>query len=70
MKEYMKEFDGVREIIYTADKKKHELLFINKAGLEAFGYERLEQVIGKTCHEILQRQDFRQQAAFLSILMN
>ncbi len=58
MKKYIKEFDGVREIVYAADTKKHELLFINKAGLEAFGYERLEQVVGKTCHEILQGQDF------------
>lgn len=58
MKKYIKEFDGVREIVYAADTKKHELLFINKAGLEAFGYERLEQVVGKRCHEILQGQDF------------
>lgn len=58
MKNYIKEFDGVREIVYAADTKKHELLFLNKAGLEAFGYDKLEQVVGKRCHEILQGQDF------------
>lgn len=58
MREYIKEFDGVREIVYAADTKNHELLFLNKAGLEAFGYDSLDQVIGKRCHEILQGQDF------------
>lgn len=58
MKEYIKEFDGVREIVYAADTKKHELLFLNKAGLEAFGYDSLDQVVGKKCHEILQGHDF------------
>lgn len=58
MKEYIKEFDGVREIVYAADTKKHELLFLNKAGLEAFGYDSLDQVVGKKCHEVLQGRDF------------
>ncbi len=58
MRKYIKEFDGVREIVYVADTKKHELLFLNKAGLEAFGYERPDQVVGKKCHEVLQGQDF------------
>lgn len=57
MKEYIKEFDGVKEIVYAADTKKHELLFLNKAGLEAFGYESLDQVLGKKCHEVLQGKD-------------
>lgn len=57
MKEYIKEFDGVREIVYAADTKKHELLFLNKAGLEAFGYDSLDQVLGKKCHEVLQGKD-------------
>ncbi len=58
MKEYIKEFDGVREIVYAADTKRHELLFLNKAGLEAFGYDSLDQVLGKKCHEVLQGKDF------------
>lgn len=58
MKEYIKEFDGVREIVYAADTKNHELLFLNKAGLEAFGYDSLDQVLGKKCHEVLQGKDF------------
>lgn len=58
MKEYIKEFDGVREIVYAADTEKHELLFLNKAGLEAFGYDSLDQVLGKKCHEVLQGKEF------------
>lgn len=58
MKEYIKEFDGVGEIVYAADTKTHELLFLNKAGLEAFGYDSLTQVLGRKCYEVLQGMDF------------
>lgn len=58
MKEYIKEFNGVREIVYAADTVSHELLFLNKAGLKAFGYDSLDEVMGKKCHEVLQGKDF------------
>lgn len=54
MKNHIKEFDGVREIVYVADMENHELLFLNKSGLEAFGFSRREQVVGKKCHQVLQ----------------
>lgn len=53
MNQILKEFDGVREIVYVADLENHEVLFMNKAGLEAFGYEDMEQVIGKRCDEVI-----------------
>lgn len=53
MKRIFKEFDGVREIVYISDLENQELLFMNKAGLEAFGYENMEQVVGRKCYEVL-----------------
>ncbi len=54
MKRIIREFDGVSEIVYVADIKDYVLLFLNKAGLKAFGYDSLEQVEGKKCYEVLQ----------------
>lgn len=57
MKKYIKEFDGVREIVYVADMETHELLFLNKSGLELFGFARLEQAVGKKCYQVLLGKD-------------
>ncbi|MCM1496176.1 MAG: diguanylate cyclase [Bacteroides sp.] len=54
MESMLEEFDGVREIVYVADMENYDLLFINKAGLNALGYENREQVAGKKCYELLQ----------------
>lgn len=54
MERIIREFDGVREIVYVADTENYELLFLNKAGLDAMGYDKLEQVTGKKCYEVLQ----------------
>ena len=54
----MQEFDGVREIVYLADMQDHTLLFINKAGVEAFGIGGREEAVGKKCYEVLQGHDF------------
>lgn len=54
MKEMLKEFDAVREIVYVADPETYELLFLNKSGLYALGYWEREEVTGKKCYEILQ----------------
>lgn len=54
MKRLIKEFDGVREIVYVADTENYDLLFMNQAGLEALGYKNRAQVVGRKCHEVLQ----------------
>ena len=54
MERLIEEFDGVREIVYVADTENYDLLFMNKAGLNALGYEKREQVAGKKCYELLQ----------------
>lgn len=54
----MKLFDGVREIVYLADMQDHTLLFMNKAGLETFGFGEEKEAVGKKCYEVLQGHDF------------
>lgn len=54
MERLIEEFDGVREIVYVADTENYDLLFMNKAGLNALGYDNREQVAGKKCYELLQ----------------
>lgn len=58
MKRFIKEFDGVNEIVYASDIENHELLYLNKAGLEAFGYDQVEQIVGKKCYEVLRGQNY------------
>lgn len=54
MDKIVKEFDGVKEIVYVIDADSQELLFINQAGLKAFGYKTRDEVIGKKCYQVLQ----------------
>lgn len=54
MKEIIEAFDGVKEIVYIADMENYNILFMNKAGLEVFGYDNMEQVVGKKCYEVFQ----------------
>lgn len=53
MKKDIDIFDCVREIVYAADRKSHELLYLNKSGMEAFGYDNQEQVAGKKYYQVL-----------------
>lgn len=54
MKNLAVEFDGLNELIYVADRESYELLYLNKCGLQVFGYDNFEQVKGKKCYEVLQ----------------
>lgn len=44
MKNLAVEFDGLNELIYVADRESYELLYLNKCGLQVFGYDNFEQV--------------------------
>ena len=37
-----------------SDRESYELLYLNKCGLQVFGYDNFEQVKGKKCYEVLQ----------------
>lgn len=54
----IKAFDGVKEIVYAADTDNYELLFLNKAGMEALGIEKREQLEGRKCYEVLQGKEY------------
>ena len=53
MKNLAVEFDGLNELIYVSDRESYELLYLNKCGLQVFGYDNFEQVKGKKCYEVL-----------------
>lgn len=57
MERIIREFDGFREVVYVADPENYNLMFINKAGLQALGYREREQVKGKKCYEVLHGLD-------------
>ena len=46
-------FENINEIVYVADIENHELVYMNKKALEAFGIGSLEEVRGLPCHRIL-----------------
>lgn len=54
MKNLAEQFDGLNELIYVSDRESYELLFLNKCGLQVFGYDDFRQVKGKKCFEVLQ----------------
>ena len=46
-------FDNINEIVYVSDLENYELVYMNKKALEVFGIDSLEEVRGRTCHQIL-----------------
>lgn len=52
MKEFIHEFDGVSDIVYVSSMVDDTVLFLNKVGLQDFGYDREEQVIGRKCYDV------------------
>lgn len=47
-------FDNLGEVVYISDMDTHELVYINKKGLEEYGLEK-ENVLGRPCYEVLQK---------------
>jgi len=45
-------FDGINEVIYVADMDTYELLYMNKAMIDAFGGQ-----VGQLCHKVLQNRE-------------
>lgn len=46
-------FENLNEFVYVADMDTYELLYMNKRTLRAYGFESLEEIKGKKCHEVL-----------------
>ena len=47
-------FENLGEYVYVADAETHELIYMNKKTLKSYGFQRLEEIIGLKCYEILQ----------------
>lgn len=54
MDEFIKELDGLDELVYLSDLNTYELLFINNCGLRYLGLNSRDQAVGHKCYEILQ----------------
>lgn len=54
MKELAGEFDELNELIYVADTETYELLYLNRRGMQVFGFTDPEQIKGRKCYEVLQ----------------
>ena len=46
-------FDNINEIVYVSDLENYELVYMNKKALEVYGINSLEEVRGRSCHQIL-----------------
>ena len=47
-------FENMNEIVYVADMDTHEMIYLNQAGLKAYGLKDNSQVEGRKCYELLQ----------------
>lgn len=50
-------FDRFDEIVYAADMDSYEMIYLNPAGLRAYGLSDLSQVVGRKCYELLQNNN-------------
>ena len=47
-------FENMNEVVYVADMDTHELVYLNKKGLDAYGLQSLDDIRGRKCHDVLQ----------------
>ena len=60
-------FQNLNEFIYVADIETHELVYMNKKTLDAYGFTSVEEIKGKPCYEILQKSSILTFRVFQSI---
>lgn len=54
MKKIWEFFENMDEVVYVSDIDSHELVYMNKKGLELYGFHSPGEIAGKKCYEILQ----------------
>lgn len=57
MAEFTINFDEINEIVYIADIKTYDLLYINAFGLQQLTPSKWDDVIGKPCYQVFQELD-------------
>jgi len=45
-------FDNLNEIVYLTDADTLSLVYMNKFALKVYGYESVDQIAGRKCHEV------------------
>ena len=48
-------FENMNEYVYATDIETHEIVYMNRKTLQAYGLQSLEDAKGKKCYEILQK---------------
>lgn len=54
MKKIWNFFDQLNEIVYVSDMDTYDLIYLNRAGLDAYGLQDPSQAEGRKCYELLQ----------------
>lgn len=49
--------EEVNGVSYIVDMEKYELIYLTRAGMEAYGLEKAEDYVGKKCYKLLQGLD-------------
>lgn len=47
-------FDAMDELVYVTDMDNYELVYMNKKALRTYGFHSLEEIVSKSCYEVLQ----------------
>lgn len=47
-------FDTMDELVYVSDMDTHDVIYMNKKALHTYGFQSLEEIAGKKCHELIQ----------------
>ena len=48
-------FENMNEYVYATDIETHEIVYMNRKTLEAYGLKSLDEIKGRKCYEILQK---------------
>lgn len=54
MQEIYDFFENLNEIVYVADMDTYELVYLNRKGLDVYGFRSLDEIRGRKCYDVLQ----------------
>lgn len=53
MKRIWEFYENMNELVYVSDMDSHEIVYMNRRALEAYGFQSLEEAAGRKCYEVL-----------------
>ena len=54
-------FENMNEYVYVTDIETYEMIYMNRKTLEAYGLKSLDEIKGRKCYEILQKDVYKRQ---------